>query len=294
MTNLRIVSVLAVTTVLATSPRLDAQQRIERRFAVAPTVAVRIYNLVGVTRVTGWDRDTIAVVADIPEGGGKFFGGGHGDVAKVGIERQDETLKSKGATFEIHVPRRARVWIKSASARVEVGGLAGDLEVSSVTGLVRAEISDATVRVESIEGDVEIRGSSPVVRVHTGAGPVTLVGPQSDVVVSTVGGRVTITEAQMIQGAIETISGPVGVSGMVGAGGLQVRTHDADVDLVFTPSIAADLDLQSVTGQVVTTLVPKGRPVAERGLIKRRLGAGGPRVMVRSLNGQIRVSVSPR
>lgn len=283
---------MVMTTVLWAAG-LAAQQRVSKRYAVSPTVAVRIYNLVGVTRVVGWDRDTVVITGLIPANGGTYFGGGGTLGVKLGVEGQDEGLKTNGATFEVQVPRKARVWIKSASARVEVHGVEGDLEVASITGRVRAEVSNATVRVESIDGDVEILGSSPVVRVHTGAGTVTLVGPHSDVVVSTVGGRVTMTDAAMVQGAIETISGPVAVTGTVGAGGLEVRTHDADVNLMFAAAAAADLDLQSVEGQVVTTLLPKGYPVAEHGPVRRRIGAGGSRVVVRSLRGQIRVGVSP-
>ena len=294
MIPLRVVRLAAaVTLAVGCATGLQAQQRVSKRYAVSPTVAVRIYNLVGVIRVIGWDRDTVAITGLIPVNGGTYFGGGGTQGVKLGVEGQDEGLKANGATFEVQVPRKARVWIKSASARVEVHGLAGDLEVSSITGPVRAEVTDATVRVESIDGDVEILGSSPVVRVHTGAGPVTLVGRQSDVVVSTVSGRVTMTDASVVQGAIETISGPVALTGTVGAGGLEVRTHDADVDLTFGGAVAADLDLQSVEGQVVTTLLPKGHPVAERGLVRRRIGVGGSRIVVRSLRGQIRVGVSP-
>ena len=38
-----------------------AQQRIDRRLAVDPHASIRIFNLAGSTRVTGWDRDSIAV-----------------------------------------------------------------------------------------------------------------------------------------------------------------------------------------------------------------------------------------
>ena len=31
----------------------------ERRFAVAPNAAIRVYNLVGETRIEAWDRETV-------------------------------------------------------------------------------------------------------------------------------------------------------------------------------------------------------------------------------------------
>ena len=71
MVRIRLALMMAV---LPIATGLAQQQH--RGMKVAPDVAVRVYNLVGRIRVTGWDRDSIDVTAIIPRGGGALFGGG--------------------------------------------------------------------------------------------------------------------------------------------------------------------------------------------------------------------------
>src|SRR2546426_8646589 len=77
--------------------KLGAQQKLERRFPVAPDAAVRIFNLVGATRIVGWARDTVEAVAVVPEGGGTFYGGGGGGLAEAGVQREGGGLPHAGA-----------------------------------------------------------------------------------------------------------------------------------------------------------------------------------------------------
>ena len=211
-----------------------AQRQQTRAFAVAPDVAVRIHNLVGVTRVTGWDRDSIAVVAVIPAGGGSFFGGGGGRFAKMGIEGQDPSLTGPGSELDVKVPRGARVWIKSASAKVELVNVGGEVEVTSLTGSIGLDGSPRVATLESIDGDITITGATTVVRVRTGAGAVHVAGARGDISVSTVQGPVTVESDQLLSARIESVSGRVEVRAGVSLDGLlEIETHDGDVQLVL-------------------------------------------------------------
>jgi hypothetical protein len=80
---------------LAAAP-LSAQQKIDRRIAIAPDASIRITNMAGMIRVTGWDVDSIAVVGSIPAGANFYFGG-RGQASKMGVERKDETLAARAA-----------------------------------------------------------------------------------------------------------------------------------------------------------------------------------------------------
>ena len=50
-----------------------AAQTIDRRVAIAPDASIRVLNLVGSVKVTGWDKDTLAVRGRLPPGTGKLF-----------------------------------------------------------------------------------------------------------------------------------------------------------------------------------------------------------------------------
>lgn len=274
---------------------LGAQAKQSKAFAVAPDVAVRIHNLVGVVRVTGWDRDSIVVVAMIPRGGGSFFGGGAGRFAKMGIEGQDPSLTGPGSELDVRVPRGARVWIKSASARVELANLGGEVEATSVTGSIELNGAPRVTTLESIDGNVTITGAATVVRIRTGAGAVTITGARGDVAVTTVQGPVTVESDQLLAGRITSVSGVVTIrSGVPPDGTLEVETHDGDVHLVLPGAIDARFDLSTVKGAIVAGKAAPGDRSA-RFTLGKKAGAGrGAGITVRTFSGEIRIDSNPK
>ena len=290
-------SLLLVALVLAAP--VAAQRKQTKGFAVAPDVALRIHNLVGVTRVTGWDRDSIAVVATIPVRGGSLFGGGGGRFAKLGIEGQDPNLTGPGSELDVRVPRGARVWIKSASANVELSNLGGEIEATSVTGAIHLEGAPRVTTLETIDGAVPVTGGATVVRVRTGAGPVRIIGSRGDLAVSTVEGSVVIESDQLISARIQSVSGKVEVrSGLPLDGRLEVETHGGDVQLTLPANTDAGFDLSSVKGTLTTkiagrsALAPGTR--STRFTIGKKAGVGrGAVITVRTFSGGIQIDSNP-
>ena len=278
---------------------LAAQQKIDRRIAIAPDASIRIHNLVGSIRIIGWDRDSIAVTGSVPPGGGSFYMGGAGRGAKLGIERQDEVKEGQPATLEVRVPRNARLWVKSASATVEASGLTGEIECSSVDGSIRVEGSLRLVIAESMEGNINVAGATTVARLKGGGGTITLRGARGDVLATTVGGAIVVTDGAITRGHLETVSGTIAYDGTVSPRGtLDVATHSGDVTLRLPPDISAEFDLGSFDGSILYGLSGKGEgkgkgeeaPKPFRGKpISFTTGAGEARVIVRSFKGEIRI-----
>jgi hypothetical protein len=276
-----------------------AQQKIDRRIAIAPDASIRIHNLVGNIRIIGWDRDSIAVTASVPPGAGSFYMGGSGRGAKLGIERQDELKEGQPATLDIRVPRNARLWVKSASASVEASGLTGELECSSVNGSIRIEGSLRLVVAESMEGNLNVAGAMSVVRLKGGGGTITLRGARGDVLATTVGGAIVATDGAVTRAHLETVSGTIAYDGTVSPRGtLDVATHSGDVTLRLPVDISAEFDLGSFDGSILYGLSGKGEgkgkgeepPKPFRGKpISFTTGAGEARVIVRSFKGEIRI-----
>jgi putative adhesin len=278
---------------------LAAQQKIERRIAIAPDASIRIHNLVGSIRIIGWDRDSIAVTGSVPPGAGSFYMGGAGRGAKLGIERQDEVKQGQPATLEVRVPRNARLWVKSASATVEASGLTGELECSSVDGSIRVEGSLRLVIAESMEGNINVAGAMSVARLKGGGGTITLRGARGDVLATTVGGAIVATDGAITRAHLETVSGTIAYDGTVSPRGtLDVATHSGDVTLRLPPDISAEFDLGSFDGSILYGLSGKGegKGKGEEALkpfrgkpISFSTGAGEARIIVRSFKGEIRI-----
>lgn len=288
-------SLLLVAATVALTVPAGAQQRVARGYRVSSEVAIRVHNLVGVTRVRGWDRDSIAVTAVIPPGGGRFFGGGQGAFAKFGVEGQDGALSGPGAEFVLDVPRTARVWIKSGSATVEVSGIAGEVEVIGVTGPIRLDGSPRIATLETIDGDITVTGDARVVRARTGAGAIDLRGPRVDVSASSVQGIITVVSAGLVSARLETVSGRIEVRGSLDqSGSLEASGHDGGVTLSLPPRPPARFDIATIKGAM--TLALPGAPAVPAGSRTARfeIGGGGATVSVRTFSGPIRIDSNPR
>lgn len=288
---------LAMIAAVLTAAPVGAQGR-TLGFRVAPDVAVRIQNLVGQTRVTGWDRDSIAVTATIPPGGGSLYGGGSARMAKLGIEGQNPSLAGPGAVLEVWVPHGARVWIKSAAAAVEVTDVRGEVEVTSVTGRVVLDGAPRVASLETIDGDVDVTGAATVVRIRTGAGRVRVTGVRGDLAVTTVQGAITIDSKELLSARVETVSGPVDVRAAVPPDGqLEVETHDGAVGLTLPASIDARFDLGTIKGVIATRLSGDSERRHERSVrfaVGKKAGAGrGASITVRTFSGDIRIDSNP-
>lgn len=278
---------------------LVGQERRQTGYRVAPDVAVRIMNLVGAVSITGWDRDSIDVVAEIESGGGRFYGGGSGRIAKLGLEGQDPA-GLRGARLLVRVPREARVWVKSSTAPVELTGLDGEVEVTTVLGSVRLAGAARVATIETIDGDVRVQGPATVVRIRTGGGNAEVVGVRGDLAVTTVQGRITIVCDQILSARAESVSGRVEVRTTVAPGGrLEIQTHDGDVHVTLPAPADARFDLSSIAGPVITRLFDAPERVYRKGTAQFAVGPGAGTsrsglVSIRSFKGTIRVDTNPK
>ncbi len=279
---------LLPTLCLLAAPLL-AQQKLDKRIAIAADASIRINNMAGTTRVLGWDRDSIAVTGSAATTT-TFFMGGAGRVAKLGLEPQEGSTLAGGGHLDVRVPRGARVWVKSAGGAIDVQALSGEVDLQSASGAIRVTGSLRLVTAESIEGDIDVVGLSPLVRVKTGSGRILLRQASGDVTASTVSGPIIATEMQPQGARLETVSGPVSYSGTLDRRGtLNIQTHSGDVELQLPTTLGAEFDLESLGGSVGVELPAKtGKPLKGKSIFFANAG-GGAQIVVRSFKGQIRV-----
>ena len=280
---------LLVPALLLVALPLGAQQKLDKRIAIAPDAAIRITNLTGTTRVLGWDRDSIAVSGTAGQGTTLYMGGA-GRAAKLGLESADGAKPTEGEHLDVRVPRGARVWVRSAGGSIDVQALTGEVNLQSVGGAIRVSGSLRLVTAESIDGDIEVVGLSPLVQVKTGSGRILLRQSSGDVMATTVSGPIVATEMQPKGARFETVSGPVSFAGTLDRrGSLTIQTHSGDVELLLPTGLGAEFDLESLGGMTAVELPAKlGTPRKGKTLFFANAG-GGAQVVVRSFKGQVRV-----
>jgi DUF4097 and DUF4098 domain-containing protein YvlB len=257
--------------------------------------SVRISNLVGSVRVTGWDKDSLIIRGTVAKGDQFFAGGGHSG-AKGFVEAADQ--RNPGPShLEVLVPRRAKVWIKTATADITVSGVQGQLDLYVVGGTIRVTGNPSELNAEAIDGEIEVNGSPAWLRAKSASGNVTLKGTSRDMTLSSVTGGISVTGGRFERAKLETVAGAVRFAGDVEpAGTLDIDTHSGAVDLAFPPKASADLEIVTIAGGIKNSLSSR-RPVPGRygrgSELTGSIGNGGARVSVRTFKGMITLRENP-
>lgn len=284
---IRAIAVLVAVFVLAGSS-VEAQ-KVSRGIRLNADGSIRIYNNVGSVRVTGWNRDSVAVRGGLGEGNELHFGGNASGV-KMFVEGRDERNPAPAA-IEVMVPAKARVWIKTASADISVTGVTGSLDLYVVGGKISVRGNPADVNAEAIDGSITIVGTPGWLRAKSASGDVTLNGSSSDVALSTVSGKIDADGTGFEKAKFETVTGGIRFAGSFRPGGLvSFDTHSGSIEIGLSASTPADFDIVSIAGSITNKLT-SSRPIKGRYGRGSELNAssagGGTRVTIRSFKGPV-------
>jgi hypothetical protein len=272
---------------------LAAQQRIDRRMAINGTASIRINDLVGMVRLVGWDKDSLAVTGELPPRAGQLYFGGSRDAAKLGLEGTDTSSVVSSATLEVRVPRKARVSVRGATVSLDAEGIEGDLDFITTAGRLHLEGAPRTVTAETLDGNVEVVGPAASVRIRTAGGTVVLRGIRGDLTVTTVSGAILIGGARIARARLETVSGEIAWKGAIERGGiLDAQTHSGNIELRLPPALGADLELSAPAGNIASEFKLPGKP-GPSGTLRTSIGDGGAAITARTFRGRISLLKQP-
>src|SRR3954462_11396143 len=194
-----------------------AKKRGGRPLPLGMEAAIRISNMVGSVTVHGWTKDTVLVRAALAPGDALQMGGSYNG-AKMFVESANER-DPKPTRLEVWVPARVRLWIKTATANIEVDDVDGGLDLYVVSGSIDVTGNPHELNAEAIDGDIHITGSPPWVRAKSASGLITFRGASSDSVFSTVSGAVKVDGGVFERAKIETVTGNIGFAGTLDRSG---------------------------------------------------------------------------
>ena len=275
-------------TLLALAAVPLAAQAPVRRMAVAPNASIRILNLAGSVRVSGWDQDSISVTGTPPSGGGMLLMGGSERGVKVVVEANAAT-DLPGTNLEIRVPRGANLWVKSATATVTIEGVTGQVEASTVIGAISVRGSPSVLVAESMEGDLDIAAPARITRLKTAGGAITVRDASNEITATSVSGVIRLLNARDVSsGRLESVSGSVLFNGAVAPGGsLDLQTHDAPIEILLPPRQNALVEVSAYGGKTINRIPGLAGAPGKGKAVQYRLGNGRARVVARSLKGDV-------
>jgi len=272
-----------------------AQVKVERGLHLDADGSIRLINLVGSVRVTGWERDSVSLRGSLPKGDKLMMGGGP-RAMKAFIESTDDR-NPQPSTLELMVPARAKVWVKTATADIDVTGISGDLDLYVVGGRIRVSGKPTELNAEAIDGDIEVNGKPNWLRAKSASGNVTFNGSSSDVAISTVSGGITVSSVpadgsgKFERAKIESVTGAIRFNADIEKGAaIDFDTHSGSMEIAIPRKTGVDFDVASIAGSITNDLnyakVAKGRYGRGSELVMTN-ATGGARVTIRSFKGPV-------
>ncbi len=288
-----IMALTGVAAILLLSSPVLAQKKVERKQPLGMEGALRIMNMVGSVIVHGWDKDTVLVRGTLGPGDSFFMGGGYTG-AKMFVESVNDR-DPKPARLEIWVPARVRLWIKTATASINVSDVAGGLDLYVVSGTINVTGNPRELNAEAIDGDIHITGSPSWVRAKSATGAITFQGASADAAFSTVSGPVKIDGGKGVfeRTKIETVTGNITFAGRLDrSGAFDFDTHSGSVDIAIPEKMGASFSVATIAGSITNNLSKKS-PIPGRFGRGAELTAdesgGGAKVSVRTFKGPVTI-----
>lgn len=273
------------------SSPLIAQKKIERRLPLGMEAALRIHNMVGSVIVHGWNKDTVLVRGTLGPGDSFFMGGGYTGV-KMFVESVNDR-NPKPTRLEVWAPARVRLWIKTATANIDVSDITGGLDLYVVSGTIDVTGNPHELNAEAIDGDIHITGSPSWMRAKSATGAITLQGASADAGLSTVSGPIKVNggTGTFERTKIETVTGNISFAGRLErSGAFDFDTHSGTVDIAIPEKSGATFSVVTIAGSITNNLSRKspipGRFGRGAELIADESG-GGAKVSVRTFKGPI-------
>jgi hypothetical protein len=276
---------------MSTALPATAQRTIDRRVAVRPDGFVRIANLAGSLKVTGWDRDSLVVTGTVDESRGvSFHLGVAEDGARVGIW-SDDVVAARPSHLEMYVPRTSQVWIRTGSAEVNVAQLTGGVDINTTTGRITVNGNPRELFAESLGGAIDVAVDTRSVRAKTASGDIRVRGTVRDASATSVSGNLTIEGESFERGSFESVDGDIRYFGRVGRGGaLDFISHSGVVEFLLSADASAEFFVSTFYGDFDDQFGVKpaygGNKLRGRE-IRFTLGTGGGHVTVRNFKGRV-------
>jgi DUF4097 and DUF4098 domain-containing protein YvlB len=272
----------------ASSPVI-AQKKVERKIPLGMEGALRIVNMVGSVAVHGWDKDTVMVRGTLGAGDNFYMGGGYTG-AKMFVEAVNDR-DPKPARLEVWVPARVRLWVKTATANIDVSGVDGGLDLYVVSGTIDVTGNPHELNAEAIDGDIHITGSPSWVRAKSATGTIVFQGASSDAAFSTVSGAVKVDGGVFERTKIETVTGNINFSGRLDrSGAFDFDTHSGTIDIAIPDKTPASFSVVTIAGSI-TNNVSKNSPIPGRfgrgAELTMDTSGGGAKVSVRTFKGPV-------
>lgn len=279
---------------------MGAQQRVDETRRASRSADIEIYNRAGSVRVVGWDRREVRVTGTLGRGTeGLRFDSDDDDVyIEVEIRGGDRDVEGgrvEGSEIEVHVPSGAAVEVSSSSASVEVIGVDGEVNVTTVRGGVEIEGGPSELDVETGSGDIraDLTSSTREVDLVSGSGLVKLTAERAEVSVETVSGHIEVVGTGLRDSSFDSTAGSIRYTGdFVDSDSYDFTSFNGNITLIVPADISAAIEASTHAGSIETDFgfEPRASARAAVGMsLDVEVGGGEADVTIETFSGSIEI-----
>jgi hypothetical protein len=213
------------------------------------------------------------------------------------------------ANLRVTVPAGRRVWLHWGVGKVFVSNVDGVIVVQAASADVSAERTRGTLKLDTGSGEIDLRDASGDVKLESGSGDITATNVHGGVIkIETGSGNITLTGAEATHLGLETGSGDITVTGAkgdelafeTGSGSvdvgltaafqnLAIETGSGDVTLRVPPTIGAQVDLDTGSGEFDLGGLTMQVRRLEEDHISGTIGDGRGRLSIETGSGNVRL-----
>lgn len=266
--------------------------------------ALSIENVKGRIEVRAWDRAEVRITGTLGEGAERLQIDGDGRDLDVVVRYPNRTGLFSGApraeptTLLLQVPRRVDLDVDSVSATVDIEGpAAGEWNIDSVSGDVRAVGAPREAAIETVSGDIDATVNSPQVSLATVSGDARLGGRlDGELELETVSGDIRAVSnpaSRLRRVSGNTVSGDITVQAAFAAGGkVGMESVSGDLTLRVPAGTSTRIHANSFSGTLAAPGAQVERPEHGPGSsLRAQLGTGQGEIELETFSGDARVVI---
>lgn len=192
-----------------------ADKTFERTVPAESKGVVDISNVSGSIEVVGWDRQEVAVRAELGEGvEGVEVNSDHGRTS-VKVMLPHHSSHDADAHLRVQIPKDSELDVSAVSADLLTSAVLGVQRLNTVSGDVTAELAGSDLELKTVSGDVKLKGHGQPARLHitTVSGDVHLDHGAGDLEAGTVSGTLVLALDSARSVRLRSTSGDVHFEG---------------------------------------------------------------------------------
>lgn len=298
--TLTMLAMLAVTPLVApaTAPvyaRADSSdvQSVRMSKAAATDGTVRIKNVSGSVRVTGWSKSEIQVTGTLGSGTERLDFDVTGDRAEIEVVLPRHARNVDGSDLEIRLPLRSKVQIETVSAEIIAGDVQGELDARSVSGDIAISGRPAEITAQTVSGEITVAAQSDKARVESVSGDLRLEGLRGTLTVSTISGEVSFNGGQCERLRFSSVSGDLSFTGEIAKkASLSLESHSGDITLIIPAKTSATFTLETFSGDIENAFGQKAKRTSKYApgrALSFTTGDGDAEVEVTTFSGDVMI-----